>query len=300
MGSVDRIIVGVRRLFGLIIFLTVLAVLSVLTSRAHAAEVHALGPADEQRLQAWYGALGGRRVDEPFGELVARAGGIQIGKPYRDPPEPNGPEALRITLGSFQCVSFVESSLALARCVSAATPSADCFAREVEALRYRGGTAQGPTSRLHYFNEWLSDNAGRQHLLELTTALGGAPESARFDFVTSHRARYPFLAEQIVLAAFLEIEARLSATPLVTLNRATLRQAQDNLQTGDIVAIVSNLPGSWISHTGLIVRDKRGGAHLLHASKPQGRVVQSKGDIAAYVESTPVRRGLMAYRPLAP
>ncbi len=285
----------VRRLLALTLFSATVV---------HAAHVRAdssdsvLPVAEERRLQAWYDAVGSPRVDESFGALVARAGAVEIGKPYRDAPEPNGPETLRISLATFQCVSFVESSLAVARCAYEGTPSPQCFVSEIESLRYRGGVLRGAASRLHYFNEWLSDNAARNHLRELTPTLGGAAQSLRFDFVTTHRARYPFLGDQRVLAAFLEIEARLSATPLVTLNRAALRRAQGDLQPGDVVAIVSDLPGSWISHTGLVVRDRDGRAQLLHASKPERRVVLSKGDIANYVESSPVRRGLVVFRPV--
>ena len=70
-------------------------------------------------------------------------------------------------LTGFDCVTLVESSLAIAR--AAAVPRArwSAFTHEIERMRYRGGVRAGYVSRLHYFSEWIADNARRGLLREL-------------------------------------------------------------------------------------------------------------------------------------
>ena len=147
-------------------------------------------------LQAWYDAVGSRRPGETFGHLVVRAGRVQLGKPYYNPPQQAGPETLRVELERLECVSFVESTLALAHCIWTEEPDAGCFVRELEAWRYRGGVLKGYGSRLHYFVDWLEDNASRARLTLLTASLGGTLAQPVFSYMTGHVDTYPALARR--------------------------------------------------------------------------------------------------------
>ena len=84
-------------------------------------------------------------------EAYLRAGG-----------SPSSQEPLTLSLTRFDCVTLVESCLAVARVAgNRDTPTWERFGGEIERMRYRGGARRGYTSRLHYFSEWIADGATR-------------------------------------------------------------------------------------------------------------------------------------------
>jgi hypothetical protein len=259
-------------------------------------------PAEQrQLLEAWYEQLGPRRTEESFGRLIVRAGRVQLGKSYRDPPQTAQPESLHIDLSTFQCVSFVETTLAVARCTWLRQQTTECFLDEVKRFRYRDGQMDGYGSRLHYFTDWLEDNTGRQRFANLSAALGGRTERFVFNYMSRHPARYPAMAASGVAAQIAGVERRLSAAPRVVVDRETAKRAQTELEPGDLVAIVSSkYPGLLIRHAGFIDLDHGGRPRLLHASSYQKRVLVRRDSIARYLATRPDRRGMIVARPLPP
>src|SRR5688500_12202282 len=149
-------------------------------------EVLDLSDSDQARLAAWTTRL---RREAParrrlsLGRRAVRVGELAVGTPYeaftlegylRAGGNPSRTEPLTVSLTRFDCVTLVESCLAVAR-VAARTraPSWDRFAREVERMRYRGGKRGGYTSRLHYFSEWISDGEKRGLVRDMGAELGG-------------------------------------------------------------------------------------------------------------------------------
>ncbi len=262
----------------------------------------ALSPEQSTELTRWYQAIGQKRRNETFGNLVIRAGMLQIGKPYINPPDPPGAvEELVVELRSFECVSFVESTLAMARCVwkneNIATGEA-CFVRELEQQRYRHGIRQDYNSRLHYFSEWLTDNSARGLLdMKINRALGAETLPFRFNFMSTHPQYYPPLSNTRILHGIQATENRISATPMAIISDNTLAKGDPQFQDGDVVAIVGNKKGLLISHTGFVHVDEKGKMHILHASSYQKRVLLTTAGVANYIRRRSERRGVIAARP---
>lgn len=270
---------------------------------APAAQVESLVPAlaDDQALllKAWFDSAGPKRNKESFGKLVTRVARLQLGRLYVDPPQVHAPERLAVELETFQCVSFVESTLAVARCTWSDQRNGECFLRELQSFRYRNGIMEGYGSRLHYFTDWIDDNTRRGHFRNLSIELGGTAESFDFTFMTSHPLRYPALTDRRALAAVVAAEERLSGRPHVVLDHAAVSANSHRLRSGDLVAIVSDkYPGLRIRHAGFIDRNAQGLPRLLHASSSHKRVMITAADIAGYMTTRPDRRGVVALRPL--
>ncbi len=69
--------------------------------------------------------------------------------------EKDGDEQLVINLTGLDCTTFLENSLALARCIKKGTTSFEDYLEELQFIRYRDGVIDGYTSRLHYFSDWI-------------------------------------------------------------------------------------------------------------------------------------------------
>lgn len=257
-------------------------------------------PREKAAINAWFEAVGAEGPPESFGSLITRAARVQLGRPYFNPPQSDAPERLRLILDRFQCVSLVEHSLAIARCVAAHTPNSTCFITEVQATRYRHGRIDGYGSRLHYFADWLADNDRRQRIQLLGSKVGASSRQLHFDYMTARPHRYPALARPEVRSAIAAAEARLSQDTLWILDRDQLPERQHQLQEGDIIGVVDAKPGIAITHTGLVTYNGRGVPQVLHASSHHRRVLISAGDVAGYIARQPRRQGVMVARPLAP
>jgi len=288
------------RRFGLLALSPIFFSLSV-----HASDHETLTTKTRAKLQEWYNGVSAPLARETFGVYLARTAFFQHGVPYEPVQIPTTPEKLRVELSRFECVTFIESSLAVARCGFRREPTASCFERELVASRYRGGALSGYASRLHYFDDWIDDNEARKRLRNLTPELGGEPLNRSYFHITSRvLARSPpsNVSKEALAALTRELEAtesRLSGVPHLVLSRERAPRVLGQLEDGDLVAFVRERSGLLIHHAGFIYR-VRGKPRLLHASSYHQRVVLTSDDVTSYLLRRPERRGVLVARPLSP
>ncbi len=267
-----------------------------------ASERETLTTKTRAKLQEWYDGVGAPLTRETFGAYLARAAFFQRGVGYDSVPTPKVPERLRVELSRFECVTFIESSLAVARCGFRGEPTAACFERELIASRYRGGALSGYASRLHYFDDWIDDNEARERLENLTSELGGEPVTRNYFHISARvlpRANVSPEALVILTREVAATESRLSGTPHLVVSRERAPRVLERLQDGDLVAFVRERSGLLIHHAGFVYR-VRGKPKLLHASSYHQRVVLTREDVASYLTRRPERVGILVARPLSP
>ena len=100
-------------------------------------------------------------------------------------------EQLVIRMDSLDCVTFVETVVALSLTVKSSNPSFDTFTEKLQKLRYRNGMREGYSSRLHYFCDWIRDNKSKKLLDDITALIGGQTFHKSIDFMSKHRKLYP-------------------------------------------------------------------------------------------------------------
>ncbi len=186
--------------------------------------------------------------EREVGRRLRGAAGVLVGSPYVAGALVGGPdreEELIVDLARFDCVTFVESVLALARSRSAAG-----FTRELVALRYRGGQISW-RSRLHYFSDWLRANHHRGAVRLRTAGTGARAIETRLAVVDGLRSR----------------RARLWVVP-----KRSLAHADARIVDGSVVAFASVRARLDYFHVGLLFREA-GELTLFHASQSHGRVV---------------------------
>lgn len=177
-----------------------------------------------------------------------------VGRPYRDQPlegGPHRPECLVVRLDAFDCVTLVESVLALAR-----SRSQRGFLRELRLTRYRHGRVRWQ-DRLHYFSDWMRTNQRRGAVRIRTRGAGARWVETR-------------------LAALAGLPARNTRFQVVPKHR--LHLARRRLTDGAIAAFASVRAALDFFHTGLLlVDDPRArppaGITLIHAARRSRRVV---------------------------
>jgi hypothetical protein len=287
------------------------AALTVPASVSQALGFTALADEDRARLTAWSKTLRAERLTGatvPLGRAVVRVGEQAAGTPYvastleeylKAGGKPTSTEPLTLSLTRFDCVTLVESCLAVARVARATEPpSWERFGREVERMRYRGGTRGDYATRLHYFSEWISDGERRGLVHDLGAELGGVADARPLRFMTEHRASYPALADDGVYRAIGEMERRLDAHVRHVVPTAQIAGVAERIQTGDVLAFATAIPGLDVSHSAMAYRDHDGVLRVLHAPLSGGVVEVTTRTLPEYVGAIKRATGILVARPM--
>ena len=265
---------------------------------------------DLERLTSWTGKLyaeGLTGPETPLGRGAIRVGELAIGTPYvpytleaylKGGGSPLQ-EPLTLSLTRFDCVTLVESCLAVARLAgNAGAPTWEQFGREIERMRYRGGDRHGYTSRLHYFSEWITDGERRGLVKDLGAELGGAKDARPLRFMTEHRAKYPALADDGVFREIETIERRLDHHPRRVIPTKRIPQVVNRIETGDVLAFATEIPGLDVTHAAFAHRSADGILRVLHAPLSGGVVEVTRRTLPEYVAAIRRSTGILVARPL--
>ncbi|HEU4800033.1 MAG TPA: N-acetylmuramoyl-L-alanine amidase-like domain-containing protein [Gemmatimonadales bacterium] len=271
----------------------------------------ATGPAtDDERLALWVAALrtqGLATPDASLGRAAARVGELAAGTPYvagaldayiKAGGDPTA-EPLEVSLTSFDCVTLVESCLALARVAAAeGEPTWERFGQEIERMRYRGGVRTGYASRLHYFSEWISDGAKRGLVRDLGAELGGEKDNRLLRFMSEHRSRYPASATAAEWQKVREMERTLDASPRLVVPTERIPEIQGRIETGDVLAFATSIVGLDVTHAAFAYRGDDGVLRVLHAPLSGGVVEVTGSALPEYVAAIGRSTGILVARPL--
>ena len=208
-------------------------------------------------------------------------------------------EPLILSLTRFDCVTLVESCVAVARVAAAdGPPTWAGFAREVERMRYRGGVRSGYGSRLHYFSEWISDGAARGLVRDLGAELGGVQDDRPLRFMSEHRGSYPALASDETYREISRRERFLDENPRTVVPTERIPAIADRIETGDIVAFATAIPGLDVTHAAFAYRGEDRVLRVLHAPLSGGVVEVTPATLPEYVAAIRRSTGILIARPL--
>jgi hypothetical protein len=244
---------------------------------------------------AWVAQSGLDTLD--VARLMAAIGRRFVGEPYTPYTlEAEGAERLVVNLREFDCVTFIEQSLAMARTVKSGTVTYAEFRDQLRGIRYRDGALAGYPSRLHYFSEWIANNDDKGIVRDVTRDLGGVEDAEPITFMTAHRDAYRQLADSANYEAIRAVEARLGDVQRFYIPETGIADVADRILEGDIIAATSTEPGLDIAHTGIAVRID-GRLHLMHAPLVGSVVEISEVPLADRILDIRGQDGILVARP---
>lgn len=220
------------------------------------------------------------------------------GRPYvAHTLEVNDTEKLVVNTRELDCTTLVENASALFLCHKQQAKDYSSFCHFLQQLRYRQGRLDGYTSRLHYFSDWIADNAKmgfvaeRQGEKEPFTAI----QTLDLNFMSQHPQLYkalkanPELVKTIAAQEKALTGRKFRYIPKKQIgNTKTLREV---VKDGDIIAITCSKPGLDIAHLGFAVW-RKDGLHLLNASQLHKKVVEEPMTMEKYLSKHPSFTGI--------
>lgn len=227
-------------------------------------------------------------IQEARNNLDLTRVGLQfLGKPYQaNALSGSNPEELVADLTSFDCVTFIENSLALAH----AAGNDSVYRKSLVHFRYAGDSVQYE-KRYHYFSDAMRQLG--YPLLGTRDILQKLPKS--FSFLSSYLATKQ--SGQINLTLLRLRENQLAHNDFYYTPNALIDRLSPLLKSGDLVGFVSKNPSIDFLHTGMIYR-KDGKVYLLHASQEFKCVMVSQQTLGEYLKTHRQFIGVSAFRPI--
>lgn len=232
-------------------------------------------------------------------DLMLLLGGSFAKSPYVEKSLEHEPEVLVVNLREFDCTTYVESCLAIARTIQSRNPGFERFVTELKKIRYRKGEVDGYASRIHYFSDWIHVNDQKGIIRDVSRELGGTAISKEINFMSTHPDSYTQLIKDEELVDIIAIqEQELSKREMLYIPKDRIREVEADLRAGDIVGITTGIKGLDIIHVGIIWKKPDGSVHLSHASSKYKRVLISTEPLEDYLAKNKSASGIMVARPL--
>src|SRR5690606_32010255 len=118
-------------------------------------------------------------------------------------------------------------------------------------------------------------------------------------FMTEHRASYPALADESTFDAIAAMERRLDGTPRMVVPAGRIGAVSDGIETGDVLAFATRIPGLDVTHAAFAFRDDRNILRVLHAPLSGGVVEITRSTLPEYVAAIRSCTGILVARQLA-
>jgi len=238
----------------------------------------------------------------PINEIIIEIGKSFIGTDYTASTlEIGTKEKLVIFLVGLDCYTFLESSLAIARCIKSGKTTFEDYQKEILNLRYRDGKLIEYPSRLHYFIDWIYDLNKRGIGKDITKELGGVPYKKKINFMSAHSDSYKRLKNnKKFIDEIKKVESDINSRQYFYIPEDDIEKIEYKLKSGDIIGITTNIDGLDISHTGIAYRSDDGRIQLLHAPNVGYKVQISEKPLTEYLKSNKKQTGIIVLRPNQP
>lgn len=235
----------------------------------------------------------------PIGELIGKIATMLLNTPYQAfTLEGPGPEICRINLRGLDCVTLYENVLDIARILKKGRFSFEELINEVTFTRYRGGIHTDYTSRLHYTSDWIYDNVKKGVIKDITQELGGVRFPVKVSFMSKYPEYYEALRNNIEYVKIIQqTEKEINARTYNYIPAESIKEIEQKLMMGDIIAVATSKERLDYSHTGLIIRDRSGKAKFMHASSKKKKVVIDSV-ISDYIKGIESDIGITVLRPI--
>jgi len=234
--------------------------------------------------------------DSAIDKIVIYVGKQFLGSSYvggvLDKPET---EKLVIDLSGLDCVTYLESAIALSIIIKENKTQFEDFCNVLKFIRYRNGVMNGYASRLHYFYDWINNNQQKGILENITEAIGGKPFVKSINCMTLKRANYPHLKEDSSLINVKKVEEELSSMNKFYIPKEEMLLAEDAIRDGDLIAFATTLEGLEVAHVGIAIH-LNNRLHLMHASSLNKKVEISEMPLYEMLRSKSTYAGIIVAR----
>lgn len=232
--------------------------------------------------------------NKPMEDVLQATAEFFLESPYVANTLEAADEILIVNLRELDCTTFVENVIALSLAARGEKLSFDAFVDELRKIRYRNGSIDDYSSRLHYTCDWVFENQQRGIVENISRQLGGTKDVRKIHFMTSHREAYRQLAsdEQMLQKMSLREKIINDRGGFYYLPKEQILSQSDNIPNMAMIAFVTSIDGLDVSHMAFAYR-QNGKLTFIHASSVAKKVIIQPATLSEYCASQKQCRGVM-------
>ncbi|WP_106829859.1 N-acetylmuramoyl-L-alanine amidase-like domain-containing protein [Parabacteroides pacaensis] len=231
-------------------------------------------------------------------EIVIETAKFFQGTPYVASTLEKEPEQLIINFREFDCMTFVETTLALAKMIKSNTPKFESYGQILQSIRYHNKKIKNYTSRKHYTTDWINENENEGLVKNVTRQLDGIPLPVEVSFMSTHPDKYKQLAKNPSLVPFIqEKEKEINQRSYYYIPKKEIYKVINKIQDGDIICFTTTIKELDISHVGYAYWEKDQ-LTFIHASTSAHKVIINPKSLIDYISEIKHNNGIIVVRPL--
>ncbi len=183
-------------------------------------------------------------------------------------------EELVVNFEELDCVTYIETVIALTNAVEGGGLSLDIFTDELQKVRYRNGELTDYASRLHYTTDWIDDNVAMGILAPMEWEKECSLDTKKINFMSSHRSAYNALKEDDkMLDKIKDVEHALNQREgFYYLPKGEIEANRHRIPHMAMIAFTTTIKGLDTTHTGFAYH-KGDKLTFIHASSLKKKVV---------------------------
>ena len=206
-----------------------------------------------------------------------------LGNPYvAGTLDKNTKEKLIVNLREFDCVTYIETVIALADAAKTNELTFDDFSERLLKIRYRNAELNGYDSRLHYTSDWVRNNV-ENGILKPVILDNLVLETMPIDFMSTHRQAYAALkTDDEMLRKIQSVEDNINSRGgFYYLPKERIESDKDSIPHMVMIAFTTSIKGLDTTHTGFAFK-KDGKLTFIHASSLKNKVVVDEKSLSEY------------------
>ena len=235
--------------------------------------------------------------NKPMEDVLQATAEFFLESPYVANTLEAADEILIVNLRELDCTTFVENVIALSLAARGEKLSFDAFVDELRKIRYRNGSIDDYSSRLHYTCDWVFENQQRGIVENISRQLGGTKDVRKIHFMTSHREAYRQLAsdEQMLQKMSLREKIINDRGGFYYLPKEQILSQSDNIPNMAMITFVTSIDGLDVSHVAFAYR-QNGKLTFIHASSVAKKVIIQPATLSEYCASQKLCKGVMVMK----
>jgi hypothetical protein len=237
-------------------------------------------------------------ISKPINEVIVEIGKTFLGTEYvANTLEKEGDEQLVINLTGLDCTTFLETTLAFARCIKKGKTSFDDYQNELTFIRYRDGKIDKYPSRLHYFSDWIYNNQQKGIVDDITEEIGGKPIKFKVGFMSDHPDVYKQLkSNPEFINVIKKQEQEINKRQYYYIPENDIEKLESKIQSGDLIALTTIDKGLDIGHVGIAIKSSNGRIHFMHAPLSGSKVQITETPLSDYAKKIKKHSGIIVLR----
>lgn len=197
-------------------------------------------------------------------------------------------DSLIIRTDSFNCWTFVETTVAIVLSSTSNKIDYDLFKQITHKIRYRKGVKNGYVSRIHYFLEWKLNLEKSEVADDYSYYLNGQPIIKKLSYISS-------VAPDSLKKTLRTIEWNLSKEAFYYVPEDSIPNIEHKLLDGDIVGFVSDKENIDINHIAIIKKTDNK-VLFIHATTTDNKVTLSHQTLFEYCKVKKNKIGIIVLR----